>query len=75
MPSAHPGRARLLAFGASAALSLLLSPITAIFAVLIGAAGLCAAAPARRAQTMPVAVFAGVTAGALPYLVAGLLIR
>ena len=67
-------RKRWTAFGAGAALSLLLSPITAIWAVLIGAAGVLATALTGRSRTVPAAVFAGITAGGLPYLVAGLLL-
>ncbi|WP_285701332.1 hypothetical protein [Actinomadura sp. NBRC 104412] len=75
-PSQQAGslRKRGLAFGLSAVLSLLLSPITAIFAALIGALGFGAAVIAGRGITLPAAVFGGIAAGALPYIVAGLII-
>ena len=73
-PSQQAGslRKRGLAFGLSAVLSLLLSPITAIYAALIGTLGFGAALIAGRGVTLPAAVFGGIAAGALPYIVAGL---
>jgi hypothetical protein len=62
------------AFAASAALSLLLSPITAIYATAIGAAGFAVSIAMGRALTVPAAVFAGIAVGGLPYIVAGLVL-
>ncbi|WUH98745.1 hypothetical protein OHR68_35385 [Spirillospora sp. NBC_00431] len=61
-------------FVASAVLSLLLSPITVIYAALIGSVGLCVTLTIHRARPTLVAVFGGILAGSLPYLIAGLAI-
>ncbi|RAY14066.1 hypothetical protein DPM19_17475 [Actinomadura craniellae] len=68
MPSLD--RTHWLIFAVSAALSLALSPITVIYAALIGPLGLCVTALLRR--TRAAAAFAGITAGTLPYLLAAL---
>jgi hypothetical protein len=56
-------RRRWSAFAASAALSLLLSPITAIYATAIGAAGFAVSIAMGRALTVPAAVVCGLAGG------------
>lgn len=59
-------------FVVSAALSLVLSPITAIYAVVLGTTGFCTTVMIRRTPTIPALAFAGIATGSLPYLIAGL---
>ncbi|MGH3388246.1 MAG: hypothetical protein ACRDOO_05145 [Actinomadura sp.] len=61
-------------FVVSAVLSLVLSPITAIYAVLIGTVGFCTAMLIGRVRTpsAPAMALAGIAVGSLPYLIAGL---
>ncbi|MDT0266260.1 hypothetical protein RM844_08120 [Streptomyces sp. DSM 44915] len=63
-----------LLFAATAALALVLSPVLFLYEVLVGALGLVGTGLATRQHEGPVArtatvVFAGLLAGALPYLV------
>ncbi|RFS82643.1 hypothetical protein D0T12_24630 [Actinomadura spongiicola] len=68
---------RWLSFGVSAVLALLLSPITAIFATLIGLVGFLGTPLISKNQrtTIAVAIFGGLVVGSIPYLAGGLLIQ
>jgi hypothetical protein len=61
-------------FAVGAVVSLVLSPITALYAALIGVLGFCIALIAGRGLNVAAAAFGGVAAGSLPYIVGGLLI-
>ncbi|MER7541840.1 hypothetical protein [Actinomadura sp.] len=79
MASAPSRKRHWAVFAVAAALSLLLSPITAIYAGVIGALGFMTSLAAGRviagrAMTRPAMAFAGITAGGLPYIIAGLAI-
>ncbi|WP_121437876.1 hypothetical protein [Actinomadura pelletieri] len=74
-PSVAHGRR--LAFGVSAVFALLLSPLTAIFATLIGLVGFLSTLlmPKSRRATVATAIFGGLVVGSIPYLVGGLLVQ
>jgi hypothetical protein len=74
MPSLPTCGAHWTVFAVSAVLSLLLSPITALYAAVIGVLGFLASLIIGRAITRPAMIAGGITVGSLPYIIAGLVI-